>query len=56
VAAVPPDVIRDLAPTGELRAAMNFGNGVIAQRREGSDEPAGVSADLARALGERIAG
>jgi polar amino acid transport system substrate-binding protein len=54
LAAVPPEIVHDLAPTGVLRAAMNFGNSVIAQRREGSDEPAGVSADLARAIGERI--
>jgi polar amino acid transport system substrate-binding protein len=55
VTAVSPEVVRALAPTGELRAAINFGNAVIAQRREGSGEPAGISADLARALGERIA-
>ena len=30
--AVPPDVLKDLAPTGKLRAAINFGNGVLAQK------------------------
>ena len=30
--AVPPDVMKDLAPTGKLRAAINFGNGVLAQK------------------------
>jgi polar amino acid transport system substrate-binding protein len=29
--AAPPDVLTDLAPTGKLRAAINFGNGVLAQ-------------------------
>ncbi len=51
----PQNVVRELAPTGVLRAAINFGNSVLAQRREGSDEPAGISADLARAVGERLA-
>ncbi len=30
--AAPPDVLKDLAPTGKLRAAINFGNGVLAQK------------------------
>jgi polar amino acid transport system substrate-binding protein len=43
------DVVRDLAPTGKLRAAINFGNPVLAQR-----EPlGGVSVDLARELARR---
>jgi polar amino acid transport system substrate-binding protein len=44
---------RSLAPTGTLRAAINYGNIVLAQK--GPDgEPAGVSADLARELGRRL--
>lgn len=44
---------RSLAPTGTLRAAINYGNIVLAQR--GPDgEPAGISADLARELGRRL--
>jgi polar amino acid transport system substrate-binding protein len=43
------DVVRDLAPTGKLRAAINFGNPVLAQK-----EPfGGVSVDLARELARR---
>ena len=34
-APVSPDVLKDLAPTGKLRAAINFGNGVLAQRDAG---------------------
>ena len=30
--AAPPDVLKDLAPTGKVRAAINFGNGVLAQK------------------------
>jgi polar amino acid transport system substrate-binding protein len=51
--AVPPDVLKDLAPTGKLRAAINFGNGVLAQK--GKDgEPQGITPDLANALGKRL--
>ena len=51
--AVPPDVLKDLAPTGKLRAAINFGNGVLAQK--GKDgEPQGVTADLSRELARRL--
>ncbi|MDB5716311.1 MAG: amino acid transporter substrate-binding protein [Sphingomonadales bacterium] len=47
------EVLRDLAPTGKLRAAMNFGNSVLAQK--GPDgEPRGVSADLATELAKRL--
>jgi polar amino acid transport system substrate-binding protein len=43
----------ELAPQGTLRAAINYGNPVLAQR--GADgEPAGVSVALARALAERL--
>src|SRR5947207_15623416 len=54
-ACVTPDrpgssVTRELAPTGKLRAAINFGNTVLAQR-----EPfGGVSVDLARELAKRL--
>src|SRR2546421_12448798 len=47
---VPTDVVRDIAPTGRLRAAINFGNTVLAQK-----EPlGGVSIDLARELARRL--
>ena len=48
-----PAVIGDLAPTGVLRAAINLGNSVLAGRDAGG-AVAGVSVDLARALGERL--
>ena len=47
------EVVKDLAPTGKLRAAINFGNGVLAQK--GADgTPQGVSADLSRELARRL--
>jgi polar amino acid transport system substrate-binding protein len=46
----PSGVVKELAPTGKLRAAINFGNPVLAQR-----EPfGGVSVDLARELAARL--
>lgn len=44
--------IADLAPTGALRAAINFGNPVLARRDAGA--PGGISADLARELARRL--
>jgi len=46
--------VAELAPSGKLRAAINFGNAVLATRDPATDEPRGVSVDLARALGARI--
>ena len=43
---------RTLAPTGTLRAAINYGNPVLAQR--GPSGPGGVSVVLARALAQRL--
>ena len=48
-----PEVLRDLAPTGKLRAAINFGNGVLAQRGP-NNEPRGVTPDLATELAKRL--
>lgn len=47
------DVLKDLAPTGKLRAAINFGNQVLAQRGEGG-APKGISADLSHELARRL--
>jgi polar amino acid transport system substrate-binding protein len=54
--AAPPDpaALHDLAPTGALRAAINYGNPVLAQRLPADGAPHGVSADLARALGRSL--
>ena len=53
MADVSDDVLCDLAPTGRLRAAINFGNTVLAQRGP-NGEPRGVSVDLAAALAKRF--
>ena len=43
----------ELAPTGKLRAAINFGNPILASRGAGG-EPRGVSVDLAREAARRL--
>lgn len=50
----PREVVAELAPTGTLRAAINFGNAVLAQRDAAGGPPRGVSGDLARSLAERL--
>jgi polar amino acid transport system substrate-binding protein len=50
----PPEAVKELAPTGKLRAAINYGNSVLAQRDPATGEPRGVSADLARELARRL--
>jgi len=52
-AAPPPDVLADLAPGGKLRAAINLGNSVLAQKDEAGN-PKGITPDLARELGRRL--
>jgi polar amino acid transport system substrate-binding protein len=54
VVTVPPEIRSELAPTGTLRAAINFGNPVLAQKDPVTGEPRGVSVDLARELGRRL--
>jgi len=53
-AGAPPEAVKELAPTGKLRAAINYGNSVLAQRDPATGEPRGVSADLARELAVRL--
>jgi polar amino acid transport system substrate-binding protein len=52
-ARVPPDVVKDFAPTGTLRAAINQGNTVLAQKGP-NGEALGITVDLARELARRL--
>ena len=47
---VSPDVLKDLAPTGTLRASINLGNIVLAQGTP--DNPGGITPELARELAQ----
>jgi polar amino acid transport system substrate-binding protein len=49
-----PDIIKELAPTGRLRVAINFGNSVLAQPDPAGGPPRGVSGELARELAQRL--
>lgn len=49
-----PDITSQLAPTGILRVAINYGNAVLAARNAQSGELSGTSVDLARELGKRL--
>lgn len=42
------ELIQAFAPTGRLRAAINVGNPILAQRHPDSHEVSGISVDLAR--------
>ena len=51
--APPKAAIAELSPTGKLRAAINFGNPILASRNA-AGEPQGVSVDLAREAARRL--
>ena len=50
----PPAAVADLAPAGKLRAAINFGNPVLASKDPATGDARGVSVDLARELAARL--
>lgn len=52
-AAPPAAVVAELGSTGKLRAAINYGNPILATRGE-DGQPRGVSVDLAREAGRRL--
>ena len=49
---IDPAVLKDLAPTGKLRATINLGNIVLAQGTP--DAPRGITVDLSRELAKRL--
>lgn len=49
-----PSVLSAFTPTGKLRASINLGNPILANRDPATGEPFGVSIDLARAFAERL--
>jgi polar amino acid transport system substrate-binding protein len=54
VSTVPVDLVKDLAPHGKLRAAINLGNMVLAQKDPATGDLRGVTVDLARELARRV--
>ncbi len=49
-----PAITASLAPTGTLRAAINYGNAVLAARNAQTGELSGTTVDLARELAKRL--
>lgn len=50
---IPPAAREALAPQGTMRAAINFGNPILANK-DAAGQPVGVSVDLARELASRL--
>ncbi|MBU3545530.1 ABC transporter substrate-binding protein [Polynucleobacter sp. MWH-Mekk-B1] len=48
------DLIHTIAPTGKLRASINLGNPILANKNPQSGEPYGVSIDLANAFARKL--
>jgi polar amino acid transport system substrate-binding protein len=47
-------IIAAFAPTGRLRASINLGNPILANKNAQTGQPFGVSVDLARELAKRL--
>jgi polar amino acid transport system substrate-binding protein len=47
-------VYRDLVPSGQLRAAINLGNPLVARRELVNGEPSGIAVDLANEIARRL--
>ena len=52
--AITPAVRADLAPSGTLRAGVNYGNFILATKDPASGESRGVAIDLTQELGRRL--
>ncbi len=51
---ISPALRSELAPTGKLRAGINYGNFLLVKKDPGGGAPSGVAPDLARELGRRV--
>jgi polar amino acid transport system substrate-binding protein len=51
---IPSNITQSFAPTGKLRASINLGNPILANRAPNATEPVGVSIDLANAFARRL--
>jgi polar amino acid transport system substrate-binding protein len=52
--AVSPQARSELAPSGKVRAAINYGNPVLARRDATNGELGGVTVELGKELGRRL--
>jgi len=51
---IAPALVSAFAPSGTLRASINLGNPILANKDAATGEPAGVSIDLAREFARRL--
>jgi polar amino acid transport system substrate-binding protein len=51
---ITPAIRADLAPTGRIRAGINYGNFILATKDQASGESRGVAVDLLHDLGRRL--
>src|SRR5687767_15081344 len=51
---VTPAARADLAPSGKVRAGINYGNFILATKDAATGESRGVAVDLAREVGQRL--
>src|SRR5712692_11300142 len=51
---ITPAVRVDLAPTGKLRAGINYGNFILATKDKATGESRGVAVDLMQEIGKRL--
>lgn len=51
---IPTEVVAAFTPTGKLRASINLGNPILANKDPRTGAPFGVSVDLAHAFAERL--
>jgi polar amino acid transport system substrate-binding protein len=51
---IPSKITHLFAPTGKLRASINLGNPILANRDPITQQPVGVSIDLANAFAQRL--
>ena len=49
-----PAVLADLAPTGKLRAGINYGNFILATKDKATGESRGAAIDLTQEIGRRL--
>lgn len=49
-----PEVVKQLAPSGTLRAALNLSNFLLVSGKDAAGEHTGVAPDMARAIAERL--
>ena len=54
-AQISADIAKEIAPTGTLRAVINYGNPILARKDSATGAPVGGPVDLAQALAKQLA-